>query len=167
MTILRSAALALLFALPATALADHGVCPWSGPLQVDAKMTWVSVNGLLYDVQGPRDRDYFAGILQDCGATEAAIHFARWRNARIATNATAVGGVVVDDRIFLGTLAGGLAAGAHKRDFRKALSRFVVPEYVVPEYVVPEDVVPYYEPGELAIPEPDERPRQPVPAPGY
>jgi len=158
MTILRSSALALFLALPASAMAHHNACPWGGPLQVHAKMTFVTVNGLTYDIVGPQDRAYFSSILADCGATEAAIHFDRWRNARIATNATAVGGVVVDNRVFIGSLAGGIAAGIHKKDFRRALERHMPQEILV--VIPPREPPP--EPGNVY-----RGPRQPVPAPGY
>ncbi len=131
MSVLRSLSFAMFLALPTAAMAQDA-CPWSGELQVQTKMTSVVVNGLYYDVQGPQSRRFFSQVLADCGATEAAIHFDRWRNARIATNATAVGGVVVDNRIFLGSIAGGVAAGVHKRDFRRALERFTPPTALVP-----------------------------------
>jgi len=114
--------IAALLSLSSPALA-HEACPWTGPLVVDAKISSVSVQGVHYDVLGPQDRRYFADLLAACGATEAAIHFDRWRNARVVTNATAVGGVVVDNRVFAGSLAGGIAAGIHKRKFRRALER--------------------------------------------
>ena len=122
---IRGAAVAALMSLSVSAFGQS--CPWSGPVQVKAKISSVTVNGIYYDVQGPNDRRTFSDILANCGATEAAIHFDRWRNARIATNATAVGGVAVDNRIFAGSLAGGIAAGVHKRDFRRALERQELP----------------------------------------
>ena len=119
MYLFRTASLALFLALPASALADHGTCPGTGPLEVQAKMTAVIVNGLYYDIKGPADRQAFAAILSDCGATEAETQFERWRNARIATNATAYARVAVDSPLLLRSHPRGLPAGGHNKGLRR------------------------------------------------
>ena len=97
-------------------------CPWDGSVQASATMTTVTVNGQSYDVKGELARQSFSGMLMRCGADDAALHFSRWRNARLGTNASAVGGVVVDDRAFFATAASALFAGRHKRDLVYSLN---------------------------------------------
>jgi len=64
---IRGAAVAALMSLSVSAFGQS--CPWSGPVQVKAKISSVTVNGIYYDVQGPNDRRTFSDILANCGAT--------------------------------------------------------------------------------------------------
>jgi hypothetical protein len=120
--LLTATALAL---SPALALAATD-CPWTGELAVSATMRTVTVNGETWLVQGVLGRHQFYDALVSCGASEAALQFTHWRDARVFTNATAVGGVVVDDRAFLGTLAAAVLAGKHKRQMVEALETMVI-----------------------------------------
>ena len=109
-----------ILATPSLAAA-HDSCPWSGDVWATATMTTVTVDGETYPVQGQFARTEFHELLVACGAAEAALQFTRWRDARTVTNATAAGGVVIDDRAFIGTLAASLFAGKHKRAMLRAL----------------------------------------------
>lgn len=127
--LLLAAGLFAAVATPAAASA-HDSCPWTGQVWAAATMTTVTVNGATYPVQGQFARTEFHDLLVTCGASEAALQFTRWRDARTITNATAAGGVVIDDRAFLGTIAASLFAGKHKKAMVRALQSMTFPDAV-------------------------------------
>jgi len=113
----------LFFAALLSATTAHASEPC--PLQDDAReieatMSKVVIDGQTFNVRGKASRAEFREMLYSCGELEAARHFESWRDARIATNASAVGGVFVMP-VWAGTAAAAAYAGHERSAFSDAL----------------------------------------------
>jgi len=122
---LAMAAFALTLTAPAAAS-----CPLAdGPRDVSATMSTVTIDGTTFDVQGDYARHQFLDTLHACNETQAALYFDRWRNARLATNATGVAGIIAPVA-WVGTAAAATIAGDKKDALVNRLRRPSTPQSV-------------------------------------
>lgn len=94
-------------------------CPWdmSQPLDVQATMTQVMVNGDAYTVAGGTGKMVFSNLLRTCKvSTETQMYFDSWRQKRTVVNVTGVAGIFIWPTL-IATAVFATDAGANREAF--------------------------------------------------